>query len=271
MWRAMPKRLTLYRGDSIRRDVAQSAARVRGKTFAQYFCGDGLMAKFSVGGSDLLLDGRSLLDLVLAHVGYEVATSEQELADRSPLMSFSECSNAASRFSNRRGSDLEACDFGEASHFIWQFTVTLDAEMSPGRYGFKYWSDPVNVRWIVSDQFQRGMEQFARGVSFRSTLADPLAAKIAQVYADADQQEHYAEIIDVVTFVSAQDVSGCDQQLVSRTIERATKDREWLVYPMDPMPDGCGYSARLEMNKHLSVFRCFKRKQRAPLRPKRKR
>jgi hypothetical protein len=83
---------------------------------------------------------------------------------------------------------------------------------------------------------------------------------IAGAYADADQHEHYAEIIDIVAFVTARDVSGYDQQLVRNTLERATRDYEWLVYPMDPMPDGPGYSGRLAMNKHLNVFRCFRMK-----------
>lgn len=34
--------------------------------------------------------------------------------------------------------------------------------------------------------------------------------------------------------------------------------REWLLYPMDPMHDGPGYSSRFPMNKHLSVLGCFK-------------
>ena len=47
------------------------------------------MAKFSDGGLSHYLDGRNLLDLVLAHVGYESNIPEQELAYHSPMISFS--------------------------------------------------------------------------------------------------------------------------------------------------------------------------------------
>jgi hypothetical protein len=127
----MSKRIDLYRGDSIPRSVRQSSVRERGQTFARYFCGNGLIAQFSDGGSSYLLEGRGLLDLVLAHVGYELGKPEQNLADPSPLISFSECVDSAFRSSNRKQSVLEPCEFYEASHFIWRLDTTLEAVEKP--------------------------------------------------------------------------------------------------------------------------------------------
>jgi hypothetical protein len=255
----MPRQIKLYRGDSIPKSVSQSPKWKRGQTFANHFCGSGLMAKFSHGGSSRLLEGRELPDLVLVHVGYEIGKPEQELAYHSPLLSFSECLDSAFRFSNRKRSELEPCEFYEASHFVWQLEVTLDQEKEPGRYAFKYQSDFINCEKIVCDELCRGQKITAQGGPL-SAVAMPLMDGIAGAYADADQSEHYAEIIDVVTFINARGVLNCDPQLVKNTLERATRDSEWLLYPMDPMPDGLGYSGRLTMNEHLSVFCCFRMK-----------
>lgn len=217
------------------------------------------MAKFPDGGSSCLLEGRELPDLVLAHVGYEKGKPEQKFAYYSPMLSFSECLDSAFRFSNRKRSELEPCEFYEASHFVWQLEVTLDQEKEPGRYAFKYQSDSINCYKIVYDELCRGHQITAQGGPI-SSLAMPLMDGIAGVLADADQSEHYAEIIDVVTFVNAREVSNCDPQIVKNTLERATRDSEWLLYPMDPMQDGLGYSGQLTMNKYLSVFRCFRMK-----------
>ena len=66
--------MNLYRGDSLPAVVYNTSARRRGRTFAEYFCGNGLMAKFADGGRSALLWGRDLLDLVLVHVGYDVGS-----------------------------------------------------------------------------------------------------------------------------------------------------------------------------------------------------
>jgi hypothetical protein len=80
-------------------------------------------------------------------------------------------------------------------------------------------------------------------------------------YADADTSEHYSELIDVATFVNANDISGRDQRLVNNTLERAVLHHEWLLFPMDPMIDGPGYSSRFAMNRHLRGHGCFRERR----------
>ena len=78
------------------------------------------MAKFADGGRSALLWGRDLLDLVLVHVGYDVGQPEQELADHSPMISFSADRGAAFHFTDRtQKKALRLCKLDEATHFIW--------------------------------------------------------------------------------------------------------------------------------------------------------
>lgn len=214
------------------------------------------MAKFCNGGSSHLLQGRDLLDLVLSHVGYEIGMPEQDLSYHSPLISFSESQESAFRFSNRKETPLRPCKIYEASHFIWQFEAIVEGEIEPGRYAFMYKTDSSNCLDFVREQFWRGFESVSNGGPI-SGVALPLLDAIAGVYADLDQNEHYAEIIDVVTFIDAKKALISNEKLATKAINRAERDREWLIYPMDPMSDGLGYSGRLGMSKHLSVFQCL--------------
>jgi adenine-specific DNA methylase len=61
--------MKVYRGDSIPKQVENVAREDRGRTFADHFCGTGLMAKFADGGSSKLLRGKDLIHMILSHVG----------------------------------------------------------------------------------------------------------------------------------------------------------------------------------------------------------
>jgi adenine-specific DNA methylase len=61
--------MKVYRGDSIPKQVENVAREDRGRTFADHFCGTGLVAKFADGGSSKLLRGKDLIHMVLSHVG----------------------------------------------------------------------------------------------------------------------------------------------------------------------------------------------------------
>ena len=77
-------------------------------------------------------------------------------------------------------------------------------------------------------------------------------------HADLDTRDHYAELIDITTFVQNLDASRYERRLLDNTLNRASRDHEWLLYPKDPMPGGPGFSCRFVMNRHLRVFGCFK-------------
>lgn len=247
-------RVKLYRGDSLPSPVRSASGRARGRTFADLFCGTGLIAKFGDGGSSELLQGKDLLDIVLCHVGYDVGQSEQALADYSPLISFSEDPEKAFDFSERTGKKgLEECVFENATHFVWELNRELPPPLEPGRYRFTYRADSTNCRTLVQAQFQRGLAREAV-TGKPDLLAKALMNGYATIYAGMDESEHYAELIDVVTYARTQDTAQRERRLVKNTLARSSRDREWLLYPQDPMPDGFGFSAVFSMNRHLRPF-----------------
>jgi hypothetical protein len=250
--------ITLYRGDSMPRGECNSASATdRGRTFANLFCGTGLEAKFGDGGSSDLLENRDLLALVLAHVGWARETPEEKVANHSPLISFSEREDFALGFANRERVQLEPCEFYEASYFTWRLEVSLDALREPGRFSFDYEFDSVNVARLSSAAVQSGRSRVIEGDAL-SAVAIPLRDLVSQVSRFGHPNHYHAEIIDVITYVTNQNVSGRDNDLVTRTLDRAMRDREWLIFPTDPGPGGWGYSGRLAMNQYLTVSRCFR-------------
>lgn len=250
--------MRLYRGDRFPLPILSTRGRHRGRTFADHFCGNGLMAKFADGGISRLLERKDLVDLVLAHVGYDVGRPEQELADHSPLISFSEDKRTAFGFVDRTHSlDLEECLFDDATHFMWQIEIALPSPRQPGLYEITYEADPVNCMALVEQQLTRGVSREVNSGNFDS-IAKSLMNAVAMAHAAEDQRMHYARLIDVLTYVNSQDVSGREARLVNNTLQRADRDREWLLYPNDLMPDGHGFSARFTMNRHLAVHSCYR-------------
>lgn len=248
----------LYRGDSLPSPAQSAGGRDRGRTFANLFCGSGLIAKFDDRGSSEILKGGDLLDFVLCHVGYDVGRSEQDFADHSPLIAFSEDPDTAFNFSERTGQkDLEECVFENATHFVWELTIELPPYLEPGRYRFTYKADPSNCWPFIRERFRRGVAREAE-TGNPYDLACSVRDGFAAVYAGMDQSEHYAELIDVVTYVEAQDTSRRESRLVANTLARSRRDREWLLYPQDPNPEGCGSTGVFRMNRHLRPFQWFR-------------
>src|SRR4051812_16112083 len=91
----------LYRGDSLPSNVLSATRKVRGKTFADHFCGSGLLAKFASGGRSRLLAGKDLRQLVEEHIGYADKSAAELLALHSPMLSFSTSSDLAFAFCER--------------------------------------------------------------------------------------------------------------------------------------------------------------------------
>jgi hypothetical protein len=217
------------------------------------------MAKFADGGSSRLLHGRDLFDLVVAHVGYERGTPEQDLAYRSPMLSFSEDIDAAFGFAERSQSkELEPSTIEDATHFVWQLETPLTPR-SPGHYAMQFKTDPVNCEQLVRDQVPRAMAAAHRDGDLAG-IARVVGSIGVMDMARQDSSLHYAELVDVVTFVKAR-VAGrteVNERLVRNSLTRAARSREWLLYPMDAMADGPGYSSRFPMNQHLRVFGCYR-------------
>ncbi len=166
--------MKFYRGDSLPSQIRSVGRKDRGRTFAEHFCGNGLMSKFADGGSWTLLRGMELLDMILSHVGYQCDQPEERFSYRSPFLSFTSDAGAAFDFAERSGKkDVEECPLEAASYFIWELEIELPCEVEPGRFEFLYKASSTNCRQLIQDQIQRGLEleaqtgnlhPFARGI-----------------------------------------------------------------------------------------------------------
>jgi hypothetical protein len=211
------------------------------------------VAKFADDGSSRILRGRDLLGLVVAHVGYELGTPEQELHDHSPLISFSEVIETAFGFSERtRRRDLITSTIEDATHFVWALDVDQLERLEAGRYALRFLADPANCEDLVNEQLRRGLELEAR-TGDMDLIGQACLNLAAMSIAKAETTEHYAELIDVTIFVRAHLIPEPLARCAALAMERAERDREWLLYPKDPMHDGPGYSSRFPMNRCLSV------------------
>lgn len=251
--------MKLYRGDSIPSQVLSANRKDRGKTFAKHFCGTGLMAKFGDNGFHSLVQGKSMRQIVEEHIGYVTGHPSEKLSLHSPMLSFSSCRDRAFKFlerSEKKRLRLVECGFEDATHFLWELDVELQAPSEPGLYHVDYKSDPVHCVEIVERQLRQGLETEAQDRDpYPLMLA--LGNVVAMRHAAADRGRHRADLIDAVEFLRG-DRLGADPSVLANAREKAERDREWLLYPADPMVDGTGPpSACFLMNKHLSVSACY--------------
>lgn len=245
--------MKLYRGDSLPSHALKADRRDRGRTFADHFCGTGLVAKFADNGTSTLLRGKQLLDMILSHVGYERHTPEESFSYRSPFLSFTSKIDEAFNFAERtRKKKLVKCPLEDASYFIWELAIDLPNEAEPGRYEFHYKASSINCKPSVLDQIQRGYELESQSGDPHG-LAMGLMNMITGCIADKDTSDHSAELVHVVPYVTQNDTTGKDPRLVTNTVKRASSVDEWLLYPTDPMKDGPGVSSCFTMNQHLRI------------------
>lgn len=242
---------TLYRGDSLPKPVLTADAKHRGRTFAEYYVTEGLLAKAADGGrsSDL---NRPLEQLVAVHVGYRTTNDRETYAAyHSPLISFSTEPTAAWHFLDRtEKNSFEPCRFDEATHFMWKLTSARARLVSPGRYRLEYRASTKNV-----DRFR---EELVGAVHAGNLTALPraLATQIVHGYVQADSRMHIADLVDVPAFLQTVDASQhrIDEELLERARTFGNKWAEWLLYPMDVEEGLIGYSSRFFLNDCLDFY-----------------
>lgn len=253
--------MKLYRGDSIPSSAKMRPSQDRGRTFVEHFCGNGLMAKFADGGDSKLLQGKSLLEAVLCHVGYDRGYPEQEFAYRSPFISFSANPAVALDFAERtKRRALEDCLFEDASHFMWELKIDLHQGAEVGRYKFTYKPSSTNCAHLLKEQLHRGIKR-EDATGDMHLIAQTIMNSAASARADLDGRQHSAELIDVVSYVKGQCGDPHDRRLMENTLSRANRAREWLLYPTTPMADGPGVSSRFAMNSYLRVYGTYRKNQ----------
>lgn len=232
----------LYRGDSLPAIVRATADPLhRGRTFADYFITEGLMAKSADGGrgEDLSKPHEYIF---LSHIGYLSNTPEQRISYHSPMLSFSSDIDSANYFKDRtEKKQFSNCELREATHFIWKILIKDVKEIKNGLYEFTYKASTKNV------------EKFKISNPTNDNLIEAIAESIVHQHIEEDVSTHVAWLYDAVTFIQKNNFTAYDQALVSRALQRAQDSSEWLLYPRSPMPDGRGFSARFTLNEQLYV------------------
>ena len=247
----------LYRGDSLPntpRDHSNSTEK--GRTWADYFKTEGLMAKFNSGGySDFWK--HPLAYLVASHVGYERhpdskrVTREQFISNKSPFISFSTNEDKAGYFMDRtEKAKLVRSDLDVATHFLWSLNSIECVKNEEGWFSFIYSASIENVAEFLRQDLS-ALKEKAHEMDLHD-IGPLLGGLIVSSHTVQDKNPHYADLIDVVTFLNNTDTSKVAAGLVRRAIERAQEDSEWLLFPKDPF-DGAGYSSRFTLNKYLKL------------------
>lgn len=242
---------TLFRGDSLPPDVVSPGKPHRGRTFAERFPTEGLMAKFADQGRSVWAK-LPLPMLVAHHIGYELGSEGADVSYHSPLLSFSPRREKAFEYSERRPGKrrrLIECPQHEATHFVWKLEGILatPAGRGHGLYAFEYEASSVNVAQYLNDARRRLVS------GDRSALGPTLVQTIVHGHLDADKSPHQALLIDAVLYLASPACGDVPPTLRERARERAANAEEWLLFPCDPMPDGVGVSARFVPNKHISA------------------
>lgn len=255
-------RRTFYRGDSLP-SIANNEAdpRSRISTWINTFKTDGMLTK-AFRCSDGSIFDRVLENLpyyVAAHVGYEQQTPEMDFSKkRSTFISWSECTNLALEFVDRTGKkNFKDCRVFDATHFLFELEVTLSEDDAkkllpqwrPGLYLFSYdWS---------FDNFQHILdEEVHRLLTGDHTAAGSAILMDAVKKANSDNPRAGKGIlIDVVTFLRNCPTNEVDQKLCKSAIEKASLQKEWLLFPIEGSESVRGISGRFSPNKCLKILK----------------
>lgn len=250
---------TLFRGDSIPASIrSHSDPLHRGRTFAELYLSEGLMAKSADGAlvKHLEMDSDYLIH---AHIGYQQGTIddpslEEWISKHSPFISFSTERSSAMYFVDRtKKKNLESCSFEQAEYFLWELNGMPGVKLKAGLFALAFKTGTQNVKKFLNDRIAA-----ANGGSVEAALSI-LPTLIVHGHLDSDQTWHQALLVDVVEYLTKNPAgTSVSKELRDRALQRGKKWSEWLLYPMDMMPDGKGFSARFPPNQHLDLVDCFR-------------
>ncbi len=249
----------LFRGDSLPNAVTNhNDPRVRGKTWAEYYITEGLVAKFASSGSEDIWR-RDLRYLVACHVGYKRGTDpkkvnfETYVYNKSPFISFSSRMKTAFAFMDRtQKSKFENCDIGDATHFVWSLEGIEWNRVGIGRFEFTYTASNESVEQFLAEDAEALQKMAADPDTLDLGAFGPILGRlIVAQHTAADNSIHRAELIHVVPFLLANFWHVGDIFLLLRALLRSYRSSEWLLWPKDPF--GKSYSAKFPVNKHLKL------------------
>jgi hypothetical protein len=193
---------------------------------------------------------RPLPAIVATHIGYRLTNDDEKYAAyHSPLISFSTEPASAWHFVDRTSKKtFEACELGDATHFMWKLVGTRVEQIGAGHYRLKYLASTTNV-----DRFRHKLVTAVQEGDL-SKLNQAVSTQIVHEHVQQDEETHTADIIDAVRYLEALDATaGLDAELLQRARTYAARWSEWLIYPRDVIPGLSGYSARFALNEHLDL------------------
>ncbi len=249
--------IVLFRGDSIPPDLRGD----RWNALVTHFCGTGLIARFASAGTRYSgAPKHSLAWMVAAHIGWEANEEARTFSAHSPFISFSSDPDRAFSFmSHDADLDLVPSEFHDASFFMWALEFGR-TELRPmpehgkGCYGLHYRSDPTNCRLAIAEEYQEGVRRYLSDGDI-SLMIQAIGRGAAADQNDVAGDAHVAILIDAVTYLADRTPQFEDRELLHLAMTCATRDREWLVFPCDPMDSWV--SSTFHMNRHLSIHKCF--------------
>jgi len=232
------RKLVLYRGDR----------NSEGRDFVTYGLLLGLRARFSDGGSSQILNKPGgIVGYVLAHVGWSPGSDEEVFSRYSPAISFSSSLEIAKNYMvGGKNSSCERCPLRDSD------VVLYSLEFEPEKLA----RTPLDgVGWLF---FERSIDNCIPHFLDPSTPGEQLLlARSQEIVRNENGKLHQAIVIDVLSFLKAKESEfhskvPKEAELYKTALEKAERDKEWLLYPFDPMEDDPSAPSTIFVpNRHL--------------------
>jgi len=225
----------IYRGDD--------------KWEAKEYRTEGIMTRLMQGGNPATVDAVGLWEVARAHVRPE-NRSEQRFLNTTPFLSFTEDRYRAERYA-KRGDVVPLVPYTDAfGEDTIIFELEIEGMRNAGHEGVYVLDYPCNYT-RVEPRFpgQDGLDQ-AAAVSCEYCALDN--KHIAEVRVDGQGRLlHRLLLVRVAAFLR----SNPTRQRYAGALERAKRDREWLVYPVDYIHRLRGFNSRIPPAGIWNAFR----------------
>lgn len=257
----------LYRGDSLpNTSMDHSDPIQKGKTFAEYYKTNGLMSKFSTGGTDDIFS-LGLPYIVASHIGYikdpdpKKLNTQTRVMNKSPLISFTSKSETAYYYQDRsQKAKLVEESIDEATHFVWSLNIDYSKviQLGSGHFRFIFQASNTNVNKFLVENIKAITEMTKDPDSMdMNDFGNKLGELLVAQHTENDISDHFSELIDAVTYLNANACIIDDKELLNRALDRANESNEWLLFPKDPF--GSSFSAKFPLNSYLDLDHWAKR------------
>jgi len=189
-----------------------------------------------------------IVEYVLAHVGWNPGSDEEIFSRYSPAISFSSSLKIAKNYMvGGETLSYERCPLRESEVVLYSLEFELGG-LTP--------TSLDHANWVL---FERSVENCVPHLQDSWTIGESLVLSRSQEIIRAENGLlHRALLIDVLSLLKAKELEFCSKfpkkttELYGPALEKAERDREWLLYPFDPMEDGSSAPSTIFVpNRHL--------------------